>query len=327
MKIDVIGGSGFIGNKVCEILNENNIEFCILDKNTNPKFASKTINCDITNINDLNNKISGNTIINLAAVHRDDVRPKSLYDLVNVQGSKNICEVAKKKGISKIIFISSVAVYGFAPKNTYEDGKTKPFNDYGRTKLEAENVYREWYDSSIDNILTIVRPTVVFGENNRGNVYNFINQINKKYYPMIGDGENHKSMAYVNNVASFIIHALDFNEGFHIYNYIDKPDMDMNELITIVRTSLNKPLKPVIKLPYSIALFVGYIFDLVSFVTRIKFPISSIRIRKFCSDSQFGSSVIKSGFQAEFTLKEALKRTIEFEFIQDNSSERKFISE
>ena len=40
MKIDVIGGSGFIGNKVCEILNENNIEFCILDKNTNPKFAS-----------------------------------------------------------------------------------------------------------------------------------------------------------------------------------------------------------------------------------------------------------------------------------------------
>ena len=97
MKIDVIGGSGFIGNKVCEILNENDIEFCILDKNTNPKFASKTINCDITNINDLNNKISGNTIINLAAVHRDDVRPKSLYDLVNVQGSKNICEVAKKK--------------------------------------------------------------------------------------------------------------------------------------------------------------------------------------------------------------------------------------
>ena len=65
----------------------------------------------------------------------------------------------------------------------------------------------------------------------------------------------------------------------------------------------------------------------MSFVTRIKFPISSIRIRKFCSDSQFGSSVMRSGFKAEFTLKEALKRTIEFEFIQDNSSERKFISE
>ena len=38
MKIDVIGGSGFIGNKVCEILNENNIEFCILDKNTNQNY-------------------------------------------------------------------------------------------------------------------------------------------------------------------------------------------------------------------------------------------------------------------------------------------------
>ena len=326
MSIAIIGGAGFIGTRLAHRLNDSEFDYTIYDKDTSS--SDKIVELDIENSQSLSKIMNCEAIINLAAVHRDDVEPKSRYDDVNVQGSKNICDAARKYGINKIIFTSSVAIYGFAPPNTNESGRPNYFNDYGRTKLMAEEVFRDWYSEDPDHrTLVIIRPTVVFGEGNRGNVYNLLKQIASGMFVMIGDGKNKKSMAYVENVAAFIQHTLSFEPGTHVYNYIDKPDMDMNELITVVRTSLNKPLKPVIKLPYSIALFVGYIFDLVSFVTRIKFPISSIRIRKFCSDSQFGSSVIKSGFQAEFTLKEALKRTIEFEFIQDNSSERKFISE
>ena len=178
MKIDVIGGSGFIGNKLCEIFEEENIDYKILDIAINPKYKTKTVHCDITNIKDLDNNLSGDVVINLAAVHRDDIKPKSLYDEVNVEGSRNICNVAISKNIKKIIFISSVAIYGFAPRNTKENGIPKPFNDYGRTKLEAELIYQNWYKAAYDHSLTIIRPTVVFGENNRGNVYNFLNQIN-----------------------------------------------------------------------------------------------------------------------------------------------------
>jgi GlcNAc-P-P-Und epimerase len=86
----------------------------------------------------------GGVLINLAAEHRDDVRPKSLYDEVNVDGARNLCQVAREKGIQHIIFTSSVAVYGFAPAGTDESGEINYFNDYGRTKWLAEGVFKEW---------------------------------------------------------------------------------------------------------------------------------------------------------------------------------------
>lgn len=327
MKIDLIGGSGFIGNKLCEIFEEENIDYKILDIAINPKYKTKTVHCDITNIKDLDNNLSGDIVINLAAVHRDDIKPKSLYDEVNVEGSRNICNVAISKNIKKIIFISSVAVYGFAPRNTKENGIPNPFNDYGRTKLEAEAIYQNWFNAGKDFALTIIRPTVVFGENNRGNVYNFLYQINSKYFPMIGDGKNKKSMAYVNNVASFIRHSLNFKAGSHLYNYIDKPDMTMNELIYFSRTIMKKSTKPLIKVPYILAVIIGYLSDFIALIFRIQLPISSIRIKKFCSDSQFDTSISKSGYKPPYSLTDGLKKTIEYEFVEDNSSEHKFISE
>lgn len=78
---------------------------------------------------------------------------------------------------------------------------------------------------------------MVFGEQNRGNVYNLLRQIASGKFIMIGSGQNRKSMAYVENVAAFIEHALGFGPGVHIYNYIDKPDFDMNTLVAIRVTS------------------------------------------------------------------------------------------
>ena len=133
------------------------------------------------------------TIINLAAVHRDDVRPLSRYDDVNVQGAKNICEAARKHEINQIIFTSSVAVYGFAPTDTDESGEFNYFNDYGRTKFMAEQVYKAWQEEDPKSrTLVILRPTVIFGEGNRGNVYNLLRQIAARKFLMFGDGKNIK---------------------------------------------------------------------------------------------------------------------------------------
>ena len=76
---------------------------------------------------------------------------------------------------------------------------------------------------------------MIFGEGNRGNVYNLFTQIAGKRFLMFGKGKNRKSMAYVENVAAFIEYSLDFKPGIHIYNYVDKPDLDMNSLVSTVR--------------------------------------------------------------------------------------------
>ena len=103
-----------------------------------------------------------------------------------------------------LVFTSSVAVYGFAAPDTDEKGPLHPFNDYGRTKMEAEEVYQEWLKGGTGRMLTIVRPTVVFGPRNRGNVYNLLRQMASGRFAMVGSGKNVKSMAFVENVASFL---------------------------------------------------------------------------------------------------------------------------
>jgi len=313
--IQVIGGSGFIGSRLCKRLQKVGVEFEIIDKKISKTFPKFTKTVDVRDIKTLRKSISkADVLINLAAEHRDDVTPRSLYDEVNVGGARNVCRVAEENGINKIIFTSSVAVYGFAPIGTGEDGEYKPFNDYGRTKLEAEKVYKEWQAKDPKNrTLLIARPTVVFGERNRGNVYNLLRLIANSRFLMVGNGKNIKSMAYVENVAAFLEYCLNFGPGVHIYNYVDKPDFDMNTFVSTAYKLLSKD-KPPIHIPYLLGYAGGLVFDILSKITGKKFAISSIRIKKFCSNTCFSTRISETGFIPPVLLEEGLKRTIKYEF-------------
>jgi len=143
-KINVIGGSGFIGTRLVRRLRINNeLSIQITDKAPSKAHPDLVTLGDVRSVEQLRASISDESVIvNLAAEHRDDVRPLSLYDEVNVGGAKNICTVARERRVKTIVFTSTVAVYGFAPINTDESGNIAPFNDYGRTKYEAELVFK-----------------------------------------------------------------------------------------------------------------------------------------------------------------------------------------
>jgi nucleoside-diphosphate-sugar epimerase len=270
----------------------------------------------------------GAVIVNLAAEHRDDVVPRSLYDDVNVQGARNLCTVAREKQVQLIVFTSSVAVYGFAPLGTDESGTINPFNDYGRTKYEAEEVLRAWQEEAPGTrTLVIVRPTVVFGEDNRGNVYNLLRQIAIGRFVMIGDGMNRKSMAYVENVAAFLQHSLTAPPGVHVFNYVDKPDFTMNELVARVSNLLGRPNASRVRLPVAAGLLIGSCFDAVAKAFGRKFPISAVRVRKFCANSVYGSAVSNVGFTPPVSMDQALERTVRHEFLAPATGGQLFFSE
>jgi nucleoside-diphosphate-sugar epimerase len=329
MKINIIGGSGFIGTRLATIFNKKNVAFSIVDKVIGASFPALTHNVDIRLLKDLRASIDRNAVlINLAAEHRDDVSPRSLYDEVNVEGARNLCEIANEMAVNKIIFTSSVAVYGFAPLGTDESGAIVPFNDYGRTKWEAEQVYKQWQCEDPQNrTLVIIRPTVVFGEGNRGNVFNLLRQIASGKFVMVGDGLNRKSMAYVENVAAFLNYSLDFQPGVHIYNYIDKPDFTMNALVVHVNKLLGRSATIKLRLPFFFGFLIGSCFDLVSKITGKKFPISAIRVKKFCANSVYESAIESTGFTPPVPLMDAIKKTVLFEFIEDHKNEQVFYSE
>lgn len=327
--VDIIGGSGFIGTRLSRRLRSQKINFSIIDKCISNFFPDIVKICDIRSLDQARESISEQSIIiNLAAEHRDDVRPLRLYDEVNVGGARNICIVAREKNVRTIIFTSSVAVYGFAQPGTDETGEIAPFNEYGRTKYEAEKVFKAWQAEAPDErTLVIIRPTVVFGEQNRGNVYNLLRQIASGKFVMVGDGENQKSMAYVENVAAFIEFSMNFKPGVYIYNFSDNPDFTMNSLVMHVYNTMGKDKKIGLRLPFVFGLLVGKLFDFMAKITGISFAISSIRVKKFCANSVYTSSISKTGFTPPVPLREALDRTIKYEFIEKNKSDYVFYTE
>ena len=111
--INILGGSGFIGTRLSSRLKKHMKKFKIIDKVDSFDHPQSCLIADIRSIKKLIHCVDENAVIvNLAAEHRDDVYPSSLYYDVNVKGARNICEVARQKKIKKIIFTSSVQYMG-----------------------------------------------------------------------------------------------------------------------------------------------------------------------------------------------------------------------
>ena len=328
-KITIIGGSGFVGTRLIQAYgNQTEYEIQNIDKKTSYFYNNKTKIADIRNKNDLDVLLKDtDVVVLLAAEHKDNVTPTSLYYDVNVEGMHNVLWAMEQNNIKHIVFTSSVAVYGLNKINPNEEHHTDPFNHYGKSKWQAELLLQDWYKKHPDWNINIIRPTVIFGERNRGNVYNLLKQIASGRFLMVGNGKNKKSMAYVGNVVSFIQFIINKqNSGYNVYNYIDKPDMTINELVNVVGITLNKKI-PSVHLPYFMGMLGGYCLDTLSFITKKEFPISSIRIKKFCATTQYDSTKVKNtGFIPPFSLEEGLQNTLISEFV-NNSTDHIFESE
>ena len=325
-KIQIVGGSGFVGSFLIKELQDYKVHN--LDKNPSPFFDNITVNGDIRNLDEIKIHKDTKSVVLLAAEHRDDVSPTSLYYDVNVQGTKNVLEAMDNAGVKNIIFTSSVAIYGLNKSNPDENHPEDPFNHYGKSKWQAELAIKEWYDNdSKGKSVTIIRPTVIFGERNRGNVYNLLKQISSGKFMMIGKGQNKKSMAYVGNIVALIKNKLEnIESGFHIFNYADKPDFSMVELTQKIEEKMKIKL-PSIKIPYLLGMIGGYCFDLISLLSGKKFSISSVRVQKFCATTQFDASKVHNVFNSPYTLEEGLNKTLEHEFINKQADDILFYSE
>lgn len=331
MRVTMIGASGFVGTRLIDLLKQDTEKYSLKNVDLLPShfFNEITVIGDVREQTQMDEQLKGaDVVVLLAAQHRDDVTPTSLYYDTNVGGMKVTLNAMEKNGIKRLVFFSSVAIYGLNKKNPNEGHPADPFNHYGKSKWQAEEVLQEWYKTHPDWNIDIIRPTVIFGERNRGNVYNLLKQISSGKFLMVGKGNNVKSMAYVGNIVAFVKFMIDnVTTGYNVFNYIDKPDTNMNDLVALVEKVLKKNI-PSTHFPYWMGMMGGYCFDILAKLTGKKFTVSSVRVKKFCAVTQFDSTkAMNSGFVPPYTLQEGLARTLEFEFVHPKPDAIEFVSE
>ena len=314
--VSIVGGAGFIGTRLGEDLREagHTVRAVDVARSSDPAIECRQV--DVRDQDRLAEALAGSdAVYNLAAIHRDDVKPVSRYEEVNVAGAMNVCAACERFGINRLVFTSSVAVYGNAPPDADESWTPAPVSAYGQSKLRAERVHRKWLSGdSANRSLAIVRPTVVYGEGNRGNVYQFARLIATRRFAMIGDGSNRKSMAYVGNLSAFLATAVSFPPGAHTFNYVDKPDLSMEALAEFVSLTLNQSSVTRRRIPYRAGYLAGVMCDLVGLIARRSLPITANRVHKFCTTTTYSADRLSTtGFTPPVSQREALGRTIKHE--------------
>lgn len=328
MKIAITGGAGFIGNVLARRLKSAGHSVMLLDLQPSAEFPADSRIVDITDEAALTTALQGTDLVyHLAAEHRDDVHPIQKYYDVNVGGAEKLVRAAKANNIKSIIFTSSVAVYGLDAGDRHSGSRESdvpaPFNDYGASKLQSEKVFERWAREDAQHKLVTVRLVATFGPGNRGNIHTLIDQILAGRFIMIGSGHNRKSIAYVENVAAFLEFCKDMKPGAHLYNYTDKPDLSMRDLVGHIR-KFGGMGGPGPRAPYIIGLLGGAVFDVAAKITGRNFPVSVIRIRKFCANTVVNSErAFAAGFTPPKTLAEGLEQMIHSDFAADKAAQKK----
>jgi nucleoside-diphosphate-sugar epimerase len=316
MKILITGNSGFIGRFLARKLVEKNYAVVGLDikQDNHARDYAQCLKGDILHKGDVEKTVElADFIIHLAAKHHDFGISEEEFYKVNVEGTKNLLDCASRKNIKKFIFVSSVAVYNDENMPVDEATELKPNNFYGKSKLEAEDLVREWVDKDTTRSVIIVRPAVVFGPYNYANMYKLIDNIYKGKFIFVGRGDNIKSVAYVENLVDAIIFSMErMKPGLNIFNYSDEPHMTIEEIVNIISKPLGKSISR-FRLPLRLVLTVASIFDLIARASGKNLPIQAFRIKKFAQDTFYKSNIIKeTGFKPRISLEEGFRNMVDW---------------
>jgi hypothetical protein len=115
--------------------------------------------------------------------------------------------------------------------------------------------------------------------------------------------------------------------GIHCHKYMDQPDFTMNDLVSEVRRLMGRDSAIGFRLPYGMELFAGRLLYVAARVTGRTFPISAVRVQKFCANSVSTASVPRTGLIPPVSIDEALARTVEYEFLETHADDMPFYSE
>jgi nucleoside-diphosphate-sugar epimerase len=127
-------------------------------------------------------------IANFAAIHREPGYEDAEYFETNLLGAENVCKFAEKVGCQNIIFTGSISLYGVSESVKDELTLPVPVTAYGASKLTAEKIHQIWRAKDAnDRRLVIVRPGVVFGPGEGGNVSRLIRSVIHRYFFFMGN--------------------------------------------------------------------------------------------------------------------------------------------
>jgi len=300
IKYLVTGSTGFVGSRLLGLLKtiESDVRLlarskvdnyetavCNLRKDRIPKHALESID----------------TVFHLAGFAHDMQDPskvKNLYHTVNVEATVELAKLAAESGVKRFVFVSSVKAGGL-PLSEHcasEGDQNDPEGVYGKTKREAELKLLKIGKES-DMHVSIIRPSLVYGPNAKGNLQLMLSGVKKGWFPPLPETGNKRSMIHVDDlVLAILLVANDDRANGEIFIATDGVPYSSREIYNAMCSALDKSI-PKWSIP-------KFLFDMASLINpRIKY-----KLNKLLGDECYSSTKLEAlGFKAQKTLKDMNK--------------------
>jgi nucleoside-diphosphate-sugar epimerase len=314
MNILITGATGFIGRHLTAALSKTHNVRCLVRKTS-----------DISDLRNLNVEMAHGDLlvkdslepaldgIDLIYHLAGEVysRRKSDYYKGNVLATHNLLEACKEKGLKRIIYLSSTAVYKPMADKTLltEESKCEPITFYGKTKLHAEQLIKQ------HNVpWVIVRAPVIYGPH-QPTVLNrfFLDAFNKRKIHIIGKGDNLRSLCFIGNlVEGLMLLASKPDVDGKTYILSDNSPYTFDEIITTISIVIEQAIK-VVHLPNILGNISWQIYNLMGKLFNLYFielyVIKTMQLHWGCDITLAKKEI---GYNPSVTLEMGIKSTMDW---------------
>lgn len=329
----ITGANGWLGHNLIEHLIEQKISsdhistFC--KEGDDVKFLKdrgvKIFFGDVGNISsvqDFLRESADAVVIHLAGLIHPQFKTSDFFD-TNYLGTKHIVETAQKFGAKKVVVMSSNSPIGCNKSNSDTDIFTEespfhPYMKYGQSKFLMEKYLQNFSSHNLKPAITVIRSPWFYGPNQPTRQTLFFRMIKEGKFPIIGNGENKRSMAFTQNLAQGImLAALNDKANGQTYWIADEKPYSMNQIVSTVKKVLEKEFSIEcktrnIKLP-SIISDCAYLADLalqkVGFYHQKTHVLSEMNKNIFCSVEKAKKEL---GYNPQFELYSGMRSSLEW---------------
>ncbi len=256
-------------------------------------------------------------VIHLAALlHIINPPPelRSRYERINVGGTANVIEAARQEGVGRVVFFSTIAVYGASTGSVLtEASPLRPDSFYAQTKVDAERIVLAAKRADGNPLGTVLRLGAVYGARIKGNYRRLLLSLARGRFIPIGAGTNRRTLVYDKDAARAALLALRHPDcAGQVFNITDGRFHTMNTIIETLCGALGHP-KPGWSIPVGpIHALAGVIEDVGRLLGRTA-PIVRATIDKYTEDVAVDGSMFqtRTGFSPKYDLAAGWQETVD----------------
>jgi nucleoside-diphosphate-sugar epimerase len=292
--IFITGATGFVGKRLVKAIGAN---IKVLSRVKQPDY--ETVVCDFEKEDIPKSALESiDTVFHLAGFAHDMQDPskvEDLYHVINVDATVELARLAVESSVKRFVFISSVKAGGGPDSDqcANESDQGEPEGIYGKTKREAElKLLKIGKESGMH--VSIIRPSLVYGPNAKGNLKLMLSGIKKGWFPPLPETRNRRSMIHVDDlVRAILLVSEDKRANGEIFIATDGKPCSSREIYGVMCSAVGKSI-PKWSVP-------KVLFDMVSLLSpRIKY-----KVDKLLGDECYSSAKLEAlGFKAQKTLKD-----------------------